>query len=76
MLIIIRAFSTSKPQSAFVKQYALKERVQNLSRGEIIFKVKGQQQWTIFFLSLCSDAPVFSPPGDKDLRHMDHAVEE
>lgn len=42
MLILLRAFPTSKPQSVFVNQYALKERVQNLSRGEIIFKAKGQ----------------------------------
>ena len=42
MLLVLSAFSKSKPQSAFVNQYALKEKHWNLSRGEIIFKVKGQ----------------------------------
>ena len=64
MLLVLSAFSTSKPQSAFSNQYVLKKIFFNLSRGEIIFEAKGQLKimGTRKFLFLfIQDTPVFSP---------------
>lgn len=68
MLLVLSAFSTSKPQSAFSNQYVLKKIFFNLSRGEIIFEAKGQLKimGTRKFLFLfIQDTPVFSPNRNK-----------